>query len=131
MRPRMRSPTTALTTMKKIYYAHCIAIYKTPQEIRDIVTLEKLGFEVENPNRPEHDAGYRAQGMDYFLRFADECDAIAFRAMPDGAIPAGVAKEISMFVQLGKPVFELPSCITRRTLGVESTREALRECGNR
>ena len=81
----------------KVYYAHCMAIYGTPQEARDIATLEALGLTVVNPNTPECDAGYIAQGMDYFKRFVTECDAIAFRAVPDGRIPAGIWREIQMF----------------------------------
>lgn len=115
----------------KIYYAHCIAIYNTNQEQRDLETLRQLGFEPVNPNEPAHEDGYNHCGMDYFLKFVGLCDAVVFRAMPDGSIPAGVAKEVGWFIKAGKPVIELPSCITRRALGVESTREALRECGYR
>lgn len=39
--------------MKKVYYAHSLHLYNTPQEKRDIELLEKLGFEVLNPNQPE------------------------------------------------------------------------------
>jgi hypothetical protein len=64
----------------RIYYAHCIAIYDTPQEQRDIETLQQLGFEVVNPNCPESANGYKVLGMEYFRQFADTCDAIAFRS---------------------------------------------------
>ena len=39
----------------RVYYAHCIAIYNTPQEQRDIEALENLGFDVVNPNNPDID----------------------------------------------------------------------------
>jgi hypothetical protein len=40
----------------RIYYAHCMAIYNTPQEARDIDLLETIFSEfnyVVNPNKPE------------------------------------------------------------------------------
>jgi hypothetical protein len=115
----------------KAYYAHCIALYNTPQEQRDVSMLEQLGFTVVNPNCPECDEGYKREGMAYFNQFAVSCDLVAFRALPDGSIPAGVAHEVSEFAKRCKPVIELPSQITRRTLTFEQTREYLREVGQR
>lgn len=119
--------------MPKVYYAHPISIYNTPQEQRDVERLQKLGFEVVNPNSPECDAGYRNGGMEYFRKIVADCDAIAVRGFLDGSIPAGVAKEVVMAAEAGKPMFELPSTIdfTRRTLNVDMTRAALLECGCR
>jgi len=123
---------------RKVYYAHCIAIYSTPQERRDIETLQQLGFEVVNPNTPEIAAGYEAykkinhaSPMDYFYRFAEECDCMAFRALPDGSIPAGIATEASFFTNEHKPVFELPSNWHRRVLTLTETRGYLTEVGQR
>lgn len=144
-----------------VYYAHCQAIYDTPQEQRDIELLKALGFEVLNPNMPEHkehatktrqsviESGEqmdRDRGVDltegrktfwrdkasscvmgYFESLVKSADFVAFRALPDGRIPAGIAKEIS----LGKPCFELPSGIVRRIIGVAETREYLQEAGFR
>jgi hypothetical protein len=127
----------------KVYYAHCIGLYNTLQETRDIQTLERLGFEVINPNTPETDAACdairaasslpdpRDAVMEYFRRFALECDCIAFRALPDGSIPSGVALEITMFQGESKPVFELPSGFTTRGRTLAQTREYLREIGYR
>jgi len=115
----------------KVYYAHCVSIYDTPQEARDIETLKACGFDVVNPNTPECDAGYKARGMEYFKKFAEECDAVAFRSLPDSSIPAGVAREIEMFRAEGKPVLELPSNNVRRVLSVEVTRQYLKEVGCR
>lgn len=124
----------------KVYYAHCQALYGTKQEMRDLDTLFALGFEVVNPSSPEHVqmaknmkcAGIPSEKvMGYFESLVDGCDAVAFRALPDGAVPAGVAKEIARAVDKGKPVFELPSCVVRRTLTVEQTREYLAEVGQR
>lgn len=111
----------------RVYYAHHMSIYGTPQERRDVELLESLGFEVVNPNTPEHDGQYGSGGMKYFMQVASECDLIAFRALPDGSITAGVADEI----KAGPPVIELPSGIRRRTLDIAQTLETLRELGQR
>lgn len=127
----------------KVYYAHCQAIYSTPQEDRDIETLESLGMQVINPCAPHikarileirklipGDAG--SVIMDTVFRpLVERCDALAFRALPDGSIPAGVAQEIAWAVEFALPVIELPSSMTRRTIGVAETREYLREIGQR
>jgi hypothetical protein len=120
-----------------------MAIYNTPQEQRDIELLEGLGFEVLNPNSPKHikavekiqEKGKTCFGannsgvlvMEYFTNLVEKCDVVAFRALPDGRIPAGIAKEIGC----GKTVFELPSGIVKRTISIEETREYLREAGQR
>lgn len=154
-----------------VYYAHCIAIYSTPQENRDIETLESLGFKVVNPNSPEvnaacsriraeveahntnrvlctgdldpadadcygkpqhfHPKDPGAEVMKYFKPLAQGCDVLAFRALPDGRIPAGVAKEIEWAAEIGIPIIELPSSLKGRQLSVELTREYLREVGTR
>ena len=82
----------------KVYYAHCMAIYGTPQEARDIATLEALGFEVVNPSDKKYEKSWKKQGMALAEDFARDCDAIAFRSIPGGRIPAGVGKEIEIFV---------------------------------
>ena len=129
-KPDLKAWTDA-TMKKKVYYAHCIAIYNTPQEKRDIEALEAMGFEVANPNSPECAEGYKRHGMEFFKQFASTCDLIAFRALPDGAIPAGVGTEILFFVEAKKPVLELPSNYLRRLMTVEQTREYLKEVGQR
>lgn len=131
----------------KIYYAHCIAIYSTPQEDRDVALLEGLGFVVKNPNAPRiHDQceNVRADAATYgytnpgeavmqivFKPLVASCDALAFRALPDGRIPAGVAKEIQWAREKGLPVIELPSNFSSRVMSVEATREYLQEVGSR
>ena len=139
----------------KVYYAHCLNIYDTKQEERDLELLRAMGFEVLNPNEDVHrdkaleirrkvEEGLRtdaereaAKGagsekvMEYFKELALGCDAVAFRALPCGSISIGVAKEIAVVAGAGKPVIELPSGMLRRTLTVEETREYLREAGQR
>lgn len=115
----------------KIYYAHCVSIYNTAQEKRDVQTLQDLGFEVLNPNSTEHANGYKKLGMDYFEFVVKACDALAFRALPDGRIPAGVAQEIEWMLECKNPVIELPSGMISRRIDVDETREYLRELGHR
>ena len=114
--------------------------YGSPQDNRDVEMLKKLGFEVVNPSDDKHvqiAKNMKANGepssrvMGYFESLVDECDAVAFRALPDGAVPAGVAKEIERATDKGKPVIELPSCVSRRVLTVDQTREYLKEVGQR
>jgi hypothetical protein len=126
----------------KVYYAHCMAIYNTQQEVRDVALLSSMGFDVLNPNCPELSQTVRqmrADGksstniMDFFMKIvaSEDIDALVFRALPDGSLPAGVAKEIKVAEECGKPILELPSGNTRRTLSVQETREYLREIGQR
>jgi uncharacterized small protein (DUF1192 family) len=138
----------------KVYYAHCMAIYDTPQERRDFNTLVLLGFEVVNPNSPEinercdalrteirhwnanadadaspdyfRDAGKEVMDT-IFKPLVEFCDAVVFRALPDGSIPAGVARELEW---AKGPVLELPGGI-RRFLTVAETRQYLHEVGQR
>jgi hypothetical protein len=113
------------------YYAHPMTIYGTNQENRDIALMYSLGWDVENPNKPEHQEGYKREGMDYFLAMIEKCHVLAFRAFPSGEIPAGVKKEIDHAINLSKPVIELPTGIIRRALDVDETREVIRESGAR
>jgi len=69
--------------------------------------------------------------MEFFLREVRKCDALAFRALSSGKIPAGVYKEIMTALEEQIPVIELPSALSQRGLSVEQTREYLREIGFR
>lgn len=115
----------------KVYHARSISIYGTPQDERDRALLGALGFDVVDPNQPSHQEGYAREGMNHFTRTVTECSALAFRAHPDGSIPAGVAKEIATAQDWNIPVIELPHGIQRRALTVEQTREYLCEVGHR
>jgi hypothetical protein len=140
----------------KVYYSHCQAIYGTKQESRDIDILVRMGFEIVNPSDQTHQDNVieikkqaeldRAKlpvdqpfefgiasrmAMVYFLDLQKQCDVVAFRALPDGSIPAGVAKEIESAQKAGKPVIELPGFALRKVLSVESTRAYLAEVGQR
>lgn len=91
----------------RCYFAHHVPDYGTQREADAIATISAAGFEVDNPNQPEHDAGYRAHGMDYFLGRVATCDALAFQRFSTGEIGAGVGKEIGKAVELRMPVYEV------------------------
>ena len=114
-----------------VYYAHCKAIYDTPQEQRDIKILQRLGFTVLNPNEFKHKANWESKGMEYADFLVGSSDAVAFRALPGGSIPAGVSKEIHIAERLGLPVIELPNFSLRETMSIEHTRAYLAEVGER
>ena len=127
----------------KIYYAHPMFLYGTPQEKRDIETLKVLGFEVINPADYEeefrskrdisaletYDSRFNLDPMSFWTDLACSCDALAFRAFPDGSIGAGIVEEI--YSMRNKPVVEIPSGIQKRSLTVNETREILTELGQR
>jgi hypothetical protein len=143
--------------MIKVYYAHCMALYDTSQEARDMRLLEHLGFAVINPNNPSINVACEQRRSqlerlrddvrpdeslaisniggiimeEFFRPMVRSCDALAFRALPDGRIPAGVTREIDWAQQDHKMVFELPSNLLSRRMSVEATREYLREIGQR
>jgi hypothetical protein len=124
-------------TRPRVYYAHCIALYDTQQEGRDIDTLTGLGWVVVNPNQPKIECEVQRRkelGVNYMLIFRDlikTCDIVAFRALPDGSIPSGVHKELGYATELALPVIELPSSISRRGLTREQTHEYIAEVGKR
>ena len=107
------------------YYAHCQTIYGSEQEKRDIETIRSLGMQVTDPSTNG------STDMQTYIDLVRLCDMLAFRANPDGSIPAGVMTEIETALLYNKPVFELPSGMSRRALTLEQTREYLRESGQR
>jgi hypothetical protein len=107
-------------------------------------TLQKLGFEVVNPNDEQHlkvvddirskisdyDTGSE-QIMDYFVKVVAECDAVAFRAYPNGDIGSGVGKEVRLGMEMGKPIIELPTLFDSKFLNKAQTRQWLAVLGER
>lgn len=115
----------------KIYYARPISLYNTRQDERDIRLLSELFGDCINPNKEELQNRYKQEGMDVFLQAVSDCDALAFRSFPCGAISAGVKKEIDKAIELGKPVIELPTITEKRVLSIEDTRSYLTYLGYR
>jgi len=115
----------------KVYFARAISLFKTPQDLRDLELLSKLGYESVNPDKEELQRRYPSEGMQIFLDAVSDCDCLAFRANPDLSITAGVKKEIDKAIELGLPVFELPTIMSNRVLSVDDTREYLKLIGHR
>ena len=90
----------------RVYFAHPVTDYGTERERRALDDLAAQGWYVENPNQPQHQAGYDRDGMVYFQRLAASCDALIFVRFPNGAIGAGVGKEIDAAQGNGIPVYE-------------------------
>jgi len=124
---------------KTVYYAHCMAIYDSKQEKEDVAVLEQMGFEVDNPNSQKHIlevrrikcefSGQQYPGskiMKYFTDIVLENQLLAFRALPDGSISAGVNKEIRIAEENKIPIFELPDLKNRIALSIAETRRYLR-----
>jgi hypothetical protein len=122
----------------KLYFAHPINVYDTELEraLLECLAQRFPGYEIINPNAPEHAAGYQAKGMAYFLEDilpkCDECVLLAFR---DGMIGKGVYAEAEQLHAICCPVWEiLPDGLTFKTwapnparrLSVEDTRERIR-----
>lgn len=135
----------------KIYYAHCLNIYHSEQEKRDIKSLESLGFEVINPadNKIDKSTGKCTNDkikfikineliicnycdiMSFCLLLVRNCEALAFRSLPDGSITSGVYREIEEAIKYNKTVIELPSFALRKILSIEETVGYLKEIGQR
>lgn len=115
----------------KIYFARPKNLYGTEQDERDFATISSLGFEIVDPNNPELRQKYKDVGMDAYLSCVESCNALCFRATPFGKITAGVFKEIQKAIELGIPVFELPSILESRAMSVNDTRSYLGLIGNR
>lgn len=123
-----------MNEIKKIYYAHPISIYDTPQEERDLDLIKQLwpDAEIYNPNTKEDQLGYKRDGFDWFLNRVEECQLVVFRAFPDGKIGAGVWSEINWGdVQCHIPIIEIPMLMESRKLSIDDTREYLKHAGKR
>jgi hypothetical protein len=118
-----------------------MGIYNTPQEERDIKTLQSLGLEVINPNTKEISEKFNnllKSQMPYdrafdivFKELVRQCEVFAFKALPDSKISSGVALELDEAKRYNKIIIELPSSINQRTLSIEATKEYLRDIGER
>lgn len=115
-----------------VYYAHPMSDYDRKVERMDVELLQSLQFLVFNPSDQFHrNACLRFHSpMDYFLAVVElYVDAVAFRAFPGGRIGAGVAGEILVAREDGKPVIELPGVLSERFLSKDQTREYLHLLG--
>ncbi len=123
--------------MNLAYYARCQTIHGSMQEMRDIELIAELDSHVLPFDAEVSDAVARAEASSdsvmyvVFRPLVEKCDILFFRALPDGRIPAGIAREIHFARGFGIPVLELPSGIVHRTMTTAETMEYLQESGQR
>lgn len=112
----------------KVYYAHFKGIYNTLREKKDLGILRELfpNADIINPNSPEHASAYKNDGMKHFADIVKSCNCVAFRALQNGKITAGVWQEIKVAKDNHIPVIELPNLINRK-LSVKQTRHIFNE----
>lgn len=124
-------------TKLKCYYAHTMISYNSQIESQDVQLLEYLGFEVVNPNsdiiKSNFEEYKRKYGndspMEYFKAVVDECDIVAFRALPHGKILSGIAVEVQHAIDHHIPVLELPVNLSKRMMSYPETKEYLINLG--
>lgn len=79
---------------RKLYLAQPVSFYGCARKILTIRRLKALGWDVVDPDTPEHACAYREQGMAHFQKVVSECDALAYIPFRNGQIGAGVAREV-------------------------------------
>ena len=95
--------------MKRLYLAHPVTLYGTPAKTALVQGLTACGWDVVDPEGPEHGAAYRERGMSYFTDMVATCDALGYLPFEDGSVGAGVAREILEALVRGLPVYYLMS----------------------
>ena len=121
----------------KCYYAHTKISYGSTQELHDIRLLEELGVEVINPNTLVIEENFKVfvtnnperEPMEFFTDVVHSCDIIAFRAMPDGKIPSGIAFEVKYAQSRYIPIIELPNDLSDRFLTYPQTKKYFTNLG--
>lgn len=140
----------------KLYFAHPISSYGTPEEAQIIKALQDLGFKVINPNDQIHqdkvkslqaefntEAAPKAASphiMKYFVEVCDNTQACAILSFPNDKFGAGTVKEAQSFIDRGMPLYEvklvgsgnvilnkLSELPAERCLSVDETRAMLAE----
>jgi hypothetical protein len=93
--------------MTRLYFAHPVSDFGTEFEAQVVAALTAAGYEVVNPNSPEHQAGYAERGFKYTKEVRAGCDAVAFLRFPSLFLGSGVAAEVADFRKRELPVFEI------------------------
>ncbi|MER9196402.1 hypothetical protein NKI13_24475 [Mesorhizobium australicum] len=98
----------------RLYFAHPVTDYGTKRQADAIAALKnhwaeqrRQPLEIENPDQPHHQAGYTNLGMDYFKSVVASCYSLAFMRFPNGAIGAGMGKEIMWAHVRNMQIYEL------------------------
>lgn len=102
-----------------IYFAHTINIFGSILEAEMLLQIGKFfnSMEIENPNQPHHQEGYRTwkerfkddpqkSGMTYYYECVlPDCSACVCQIYFDGKWGAGVAHEAAFFIKKNQPVW--------------------------
>jgi hypothetical protein len=128
-----------MTTKRQpvLYFAHPVNVYDTELERALLACIAERfpEYRILNPNAPEHAAGYKAKGMQYFLEgILPQCDLCVLLAFPDRYIGKGVYAEAEQLHAGCNPVWEILPDGTfltwapnpARMLTVEATRARIR-----
>lgn len=123
----------------RVYFAHPINTYDTILEKFFLEHFSKYNdIEIVNPNKPEHQEGYKNGGMEYFKTLVQSCDKLYAFSFGDNTIGAGIAKEMDWMYEKGGTVLFLPffsnveeQVVTKcekqfKVLSVEETRTKLK-----
>lgn len=122
----------------RIYFAHPTSTYNTFIESDFINHFSKFNdvIEMVNPNSPEHQLGYKKEGMEYFKKIVQSCDRLYAFSFGDNTIGAGIAQEMDWMFEKGGPVIFFPfflngvelfsSSTPFKSLTIEETKEKLR-----
>jgi len=104
---------------ERIYFAHTVNSYNTDleQELLKLCRDFFKGIDVENPNQPHHQKGYRTwkeryknhpykSGMTYFYeKVLPKCNKCVCQIFLDGKWGAGVAHEAAFYIKKNQPVW--------------------------
>lgn len=104
-------------TENRIYFAHTVNSYNTDLEGELLSVIQDfLKTEIENPNQPHHQEGYKTwkkkyenhptkSGMTYFYEMVlPKCNMCVCQIFLDGKWGAGVANEAAFFIKKNQPV---------------------------
>ncbi len=95
---------------KRTYFAQPINAFGTDLK-RSLLMEIRARFPedlIEDPDTPEHQAGYARFGMGYYLeKVVPGCARVVFLAFRDGRIGAGVYAEAEKVIAGGGTVFEI------------------------
>lgn len=122
----------------RVYFAHPVSDYGTARELDALAAIQREfpGWVIENPNTEAHAAAYRERGMEHFAEVVGSCQSLVAWPFEDGAMGAGVWKEIEAARANKIPVYVLRSRIvplvgTWDVLSVEDTRARIARGGRR
>lgn len=94
----------------RIYFAHPISTYNTPQE-KDWIKIIKNNlsevYTIQNPNGEVHEDAYKQIGMIYFTEMAKSCDIGVFLPFNGGHFGMGVYREILAMADQGKDLYSI------------------------